>query len=191
MERPRLLALLLELCVQPSLAMRLFVRLCLVVLLAPPKQSPSLHRHHRLFRASLADLKLSLLALQTGEQERWRHQKQQLRWLPCCSYDWQHRVTPSRPRAPQDHVQPWRAEAAPCAHGYERQASYQCAVTRNSYIVAGRGDAIRAIGVAGAFRVLEAIFRCKAGPSVACGHGCMPMAATGSCCMLGLGSFCG
>jgi hypothetical protein len=86
---------------------------------------------------------------------------------------------------------PWRAVAALCAHGSERWTSYQCAVTRKLYVVAGYSDGIHAIGATEAVRTLEAMLHCKAGPSVACGHGCMPMVATGSCCMLGLGMLCG
>jgi hypothetical protein len=110
-------------------------------------------------------------------------------YLPGLCYDWQHCTTPSRPRAPLNHVCLWRAVAVLCAHGYGRQASYYCAVTCNSYVVAGRSDAIHARNAAEAVRALEAMFRHKAGPFVACGRSCVPMAASGSCCMLGLSLF--
>ncbi len=65
-----------------------------------------------------------------------------------------------------------------CAHGYGQQASYQCAVTRNSYVVAVQGCAIYAIGTAEAVCMLEAIFCHLVGPTVTCSHGCVLMAAT-------------
>jgi hypothetical protein len=83
-------------------------------------------------------------------------------------YDWQHHATLSRSHAPPDLVRLWRAIANPCARGHGRQASCQCAETRNSYVVvAGRADAIRAVGAAEAVRALEAIFLRLAEPFVA------------------------
>ncbi len=83
-------------------------------------------------------------------------------------YDWQHRATLLRWRAPPDLVWLWGAIATPCARSHGRRASSQCAETRNSYVVvAGRGDAIRAVGAVEAVRALEAIFRGLVEPFVA------------------------
>jgi hypothetical protein len=83
-------------------------------------------------------------------------------------YDWQHRAMLLRSRAPLDLIRLWRAIATPCAHGHGRLASCQCTETRNLYVVvAGRGDAIRAVGAAEAILALEAIFRRLAEPLVA------------------------
>jgi hypothetical protein len=79
--------------------------------------------------------------------------------------------------------------AAPCIHGNGQRASNQCAVTRNLYIVVGCSNVICAVGAVEAVYTLEANFCYKLRPYVACGCGFMPMAATGSCCMLGLSLF--
>ncbi len=50
---------------------------------------------------------------------------------------------------------------------------------------------IRAIGTMDDLCTFETMFRRRAGPSVACSRGCMLMATTGSCCLLGLSLFCG
>jgi hypothetical protein len=83
-------------------------------------------------------------------------------------YDWQQCATLSCSRAPPDLVRLWRAIATPCAHGHGRRASCQCAETRNSYVVvAGRSDAIHAVGAAEAVRALEAIYHHLVEPFVA------------------------
>jgi hypothetical protein len=94
---------------------------------------------------------------------------------------------PARLHAPSDSVRPWRAVTAPCTPGHGQRALYQCAVTCNSYVIAGGENAIYVIGAMGAVHALEAMFRRIAGPSDACSHGCVSIVATSSCCRLGLG----
>jgi hypothetical protein len=71
--------------------------------------------------------------------------------------------------------------AALCVHSYGQQASYQSTVTLKLYDVVSRGIAIHAIRAVEAVRKLEAMFCRIVGPSVVCGHGCVPIAVISSC----------